>query len=179
MATDVNVLVQEEVSHVTVDNGDVEVLTITDEQQVVLEERYTHVVSVGEQGPAGAQGPIGPTGGSGLTVTAGAALGGHRVVHLDSAEKAQYASNAVAEHALITLGMTIGAATLNAPVDVLRSGDITEPSWNWTLGQPVYLADNGLITQTPPGAPALFQRIIGFPMTATKLYLSFRDPIFI
>lgn len=117
--------------------------------------------------------------GESLVVTAGAALGGHRIVYQDATGKAQYASNQVAAHALIMLGMTTGAVEVNAPVVVQHSGEITEPSWAWILEQPVYLGTNGLITQTPPANPALFQRIVGFPMSATKLFLRLREPIFI
>ncbi len=149
------------------------------EQPVVVQSSETQVVAVGQQGPAGAAGPIGPAGGSAMTVTAGAALGGHRIVYLDAAEKAQYASNQTASHALITLGMTLGAAVLDDPVAVQRTGEITEPSWSWTLEQPVYLGTNGQLTQTPPASPALFQRVVGFPTATTKLFLALREPVFI
>ncbi len=114
-----------------------------------------------------------------ISVIAGAALGGHRIVYLDSAHEAQYASNQTTDHALTSLGMTLGAVAENDTVEVQRSGEVVEPTWSWTLNVPVYLGDNGQLTQTPPTTPALFQRIIGFPTAATKLYLSFREPVFI
>lgn len=179
MATDIQVIIQDASGHVTVEDDVINVVTIHDESLAVVEDTSVQVVSVGEQGPAGAQGATGPSGGATFTVTAGAAIGGHRIIHLDAAEKAQYASNQNAAHALTALGMTLGAAILNDPVDVQRTGEVTEPSWAWTLDQPVYLADNGLMTQTTPVSPALFQRIVGFPTAATKLFLSFREPIFL
>lgn len=149
-------------------------------QQVVVADRtVAGVVAVGQQGPAGPQGDIGPAGGSAIDVVAGAALGGHRVVYLDANHKAQYASNQTASHALIALGLTLGAAALDETVSVQRSGEVTEPSWSWTLEQPVYLGANGLLTQTAPTSPALFQRIVGFPTAATKLFLALREPVFI
>jgi len=179
VATDIQVIIQDNSSHVTVEDDVINVVTIHDDQQVVVEDTSVQVVFVGEQGPQGPQGNIGPAGGVALTVTAGAALGGHRIVHLDSSEKAQYAGNQTAAHALVMLGMTLGAAVLNDPVNVQSFGEVIEPSWSWTLNQPVYLDTNGLLTQTTPVAPALFQRIVGFPTAATKLFLSFREPIFI
>lgn len=145
----------------------------------ILDRTVSGVVAVGQQGPAGPQGDIGPAGGSAITVTAGAALSGHRVVYLDASYKAQYASNQTASHALIALGLTLGAAALDETMSVQRSGEVTEPSWSWTLEQPVYLGDNGLLTQTAPTNPALFQRIVGFPTAATKLFLALREPVFI
>lgn len=145
----------------------------------ILDRTVSGVVAVGQQGPAGPQGDIGPAGGSAITVTAGTALSGHRIVYLDASYKAQYASNQTASHALIALGLTLGAAALDETVSVQRSGEVTEPSWSWTLEQPVYLGDNGLLTQTAPTNPALFQRIVGFPTAATKLFLALREPVFI
>lgn len=146
---------------------------------VVLTEEQLRIVAMGQQGPAGPVGPIGPAGDLAISVTAGAALGGHRIVYLDSNYEAQYASNQVASHALIALGLTLGAASMGASVDVQRSGEVTEPSWSWTLEQPVYLGDNGQLTQTAPTSPALFQRIVGFPTAATKLFLALREPVFL
>lgn len=148
-------------------------------QHIVADRSVGGVVAAGQQGPAGATGPAGPPGAAALTVTAGAALSGHRIVYLDAAGKAQYASNQIASHALIALGLTLGAAALDEAVSVQRSGEVTEPSWSWTLEQPVYLGDTGLLTQTAPTSPALFQRIVGFPTAATKLFLALREPVFL
>jgi hypothetical protein len=42
----------------------------------------------------------------------------------------------------------------------------------------VYLGTNGLLTQTLPESPAVFSLIIGFPTTATTLFVAIREPIF-
>ncbi len=112
-----------------------------------------------------------------LSKIAGAALGGHRIVYIDSAGKAQYASNQILSDSVRTLGMTLGAAILDAAIDIQTFGEITESSWTWTLGQSIYLGVDGLLTQTPPTSPALFQRVVGFPLSATSIFLSMRDPI--
>lgn len=136
-------------------------------------------IASGKQGPAGIQGPIGPSGGSALSAVAGEPLGGQRVVYMAPSGLAFYASNQTAAHGLIALGVTLGAAILGSPVDILRAGDIVEPSWSWTLDEPVYLGNNGLLTQVPPVGPAVFQRIIGFPIASDRLYISFREPIYL
>jgi hypothetical protein len=146
---------------------------------VAGEPPFGMAIAAGAQGPAGRQGPIGPSGGSALTAPAGEALGGHRIVYLDSAGQAFYASNQVVAHGLVALGLTLGAVSIGGDASILRSGDVTEPSWSWTLEQPVYLGDNGLLTQTPPASPAVFQRIVGFPVTSIRLIISFREPIYL
>lgn len=133
------------------------------------------VMAAGRQGPAGAQGPIGPAGGSALPVVAGVALGGHRLVVLNASGQAIYADCTQPAHAGKVLGLTLGAIAAGDNGDVLRSGEVVEPSWNWTLDQAVFLGSNGLLTQTQPLTG--FSLIVGFPVSATKLFVSLREPL--
>lgn len=113
-----------------------------------------------------------------IRLTAGAALGGHRIVIIDQDSRAQYASSMDVSHALKIIGLTRGAAVEGDMVAVQRAGRITESSWNWAPGQPVFLGDNGLLTQVPPSLPtSLFSLIVGFPIAPTSLFLSLREPI--
>lgn len=144
---------------------------------VVLENEPLVVVSVGEQGPAGVPGAPGPSGASVLELVAGEALSGHRVVTTNAGGAVVYASNTVLADALTVLGLTIGAASNGAAVFVQVGGEIVEPSWTWAPHAPVYLAANGLLTQTPPVSPAVFSLVIGFAATATKLVVDVKTPL--
>lgn len=135
------------------------------------------VVASGEQGPAGAPGPIGPTGGSALSYVAATPIGGHRVVALNASAKVIYADNTQMGQFGAVLGISLGAANADASVDILRMGEIEEPSWSWLLGQPVFLGTNGLLTQTPPTTG--FSLVVGFPVAPTRLFVSFREPVII
>lgn len=167
---------------VTITANDEAVLVVTDEQIVVVLEPALGeqvILSVGEQGPPGAQGQPGPAGAAILSYTAAIALGGHRVVVLNSFGEAIYADNTVAGHGNKILGLTTGAASSGATASVQNGGEIEEGSWGWILDQPVYLATNGLLTQTPPESPAIFSLIVGFPVSTTKLFIGLREPIFL
>lgn len=118
---------------------------------------------------------VGAEGTQYLSKIAGAILSGHRMVVLDAVGKAVYADNTAMTHVNKVLGMTVGSAVADAAIDILRWGELEEPSWTWTLDQPVFLSTNGLLTQTPPSTG--FSQIIGFPVSATKLYISLREPI--
>ena len=143
---------------------------------VVLEQQAPkHVVSLGAVGPEGPQGPIGPAGGSALTVTAGAALGGHRMVVLNGGGAAIHADCTTPAHLGKVLGMTLGAIADGDSGDVLRAGEVVEPSWNWTLDTPVFLGTAGQLTQVQPVSG--FSQIVGFPVSATKLFVSLREPL--
>jgi hypothetical protein len=109
------------------------------------------------------------------TATAGEALGGHRFVVLNDSGEAIYATNQTANHAHKIFGMTTGAANLAATATIQRQGAITEPSWNWTLNSPIFLSTSGQMTQTPPATG--FSLIVGFPLSATSMYIAIREPI--
>ena len=106
---------------------------------------------------------------------AGEALGGHRVV-ISSAGALYYASSTNLAHKNRVIGLTLGAVTIGAVASYLKEGLITEPSWTWNTSLPVYLADNGLLTQTPVNTTG-FVMIVGMPASSTSLYISFQSPI--
>lgn len=109
------------------------------------------------------------------TFTAAQALGGHRVVMRTSAG-VDYADASISSNFGKAIGVTLSAAGAGSAISVQLGGDIEEPSWNWTLGTPVYLSANGLMTQTPPAYPS-FSLVVGFPVTATRLFIALREPI--
>lgn len=137
----------------------------------VVQAVETRVVQVGMQGPPG---PPGNDAGA-QTYTAAVALSGHRMVQRKS-PGVDLASPYVDADIGKVFGMTTGAAAQGAQVSVQLSGEIVEPSWNWTLGQDVYLGANGIPTQMAP-VGAVFIQIIGYPSTPTSLVLTLRDPI--
>lgn len=111
--------------------------------------------------------------GNTATVTAAEALGGHRVVTVAG----NYASKDNAADKFKILGVTQGAVSNGATATVTTYGTMTESSWNWTEGSPVFLSTNGLLTQTPPTSG--FRIIIGRPQTATTLFVDISEPIII
>lgn len=158
---------------VSTDNESTIVLTETD-VQVVSVDGEVLVVSVGEQGPPG---PPGQSGAVTASYIAATAVGGHRMV-LITTGGVTYASNDTLAHLGRVIGMTTAAANVGDPVPVQAIGELTEPSWNWDTGKPVYLGMNGLLTQAQPVAgAALFSQIVGFPVSTTTLYVTLREPV--
>ena len=113
------------------------------------------------------------------TYTAGVNLSGQRVVVLDESRNAIYADNTVASHALTIFGLTKGAALLGEQVEILRNVEVTEPTWNWMSGMPIYLGTNGLMTQTAPTSPALFSLCVGFATATNRMLIQIGSPIFL
>lgn len=109
-------------------------------------------VALTDIGPPGPQGPPGSGGGAGATLVSTAVvqpLGGNRIVRAVSGG-VDYASSDDLADAEAILGLTQTSAILDAPVVVQTAGEMTEVSWNWTVGGAVYCGLNGLPTQDPP-----------------------------
>lgn len=153
-----------------------DVVTVEEIQILASESDVTVVVTEIAQGPPGPRGPAGPSGGSSMVATAGSDVGGHRLVYLDAFGAARYADARTPSHAAIVLGMTTGAATAGAALDVVRVGEVEEPSWSWAPGMPVFLGVDGVPTQSLP-ATAAFSLVVGFAISATRLFVSIREPI--
>ena len=137
--------------------------------------QVTAPVYIGQRGVAGADGAPGVAGGVVVLCTAGEALGGHRGVVLNASAEAVYASNAVPAHLHKVLGLTTGAVIIGAEATVQTGGEMTEPTWAWTLDAPIFLGENGLLTQTPPVSGFLL--VVAFPVTATKIFIKLREPL--
>jgi hypothetical protein len=129
-----------------------------------------------ELGPGvpGPPGPPGPAGGYAVG-TAAAALSGHRVVTASADGTWRYASNDNLADFAAPLWVTTGAVDAGEQGEAVILGPMTEPSWSWTPG-PVFLGANGVLTQTPPAAPAAaFLAQIGYATSATGLFVD-RNP---
>lgn len=131
----------------------------------------------GAQGPKGDDGPQGPPGTTTITVTADTNLSGHRAVRWATPTRVDYASAADPSRAW-TIGITLGAATAGAPVEVETLGLVTEPSWSWDPNALVFLGVDGVLTQIPPEAPALSCRVVvGRAVSSTSLWVHTDSPI--
>jgi hypothetical protein len=103
-------------------------------------------------------------------------IGGHRVVCLESTG-VKYASNDDLTLLGKAIGVTLGAAAANSEVLIKTSGEVTDSSWNWATLGPVFLGQNGLLTQVSPGPPALFSQIIGQAIAPTSIIVNIQSPI--
>ena len=161
-----------DIKTLTIKQGDLTSLSTTAKGNLVaaINELY------GAVGGAGDLSVSGPAGSSSVRVKAGADIGGHRVVTLDEQGRAVYASPALMRDVNRVLGLTMHAAVTDADIDVLRDGDAVEPSWSWDLSKPIYLGQDGtLVQQIAP--ESTFTLIVGFPISATKMYFSIGTPI--
>jgi hypothetical protein len=156
-----------------------EVITILAEEadsSVLREEvEVIQVVADAEQGPPGPRGEAGPAGGATVSRMAGATLSALVAVWEDAAGRVHALDQGDEDHVFSLLGVTLTAADAGAPIDVQRSGAITDSAWSWTPGQRIYLGIGGALTTTPPAAG--FDVLIGTALSPTRLLLNLQDPI--
>lgn len=168
----IQVLIKEATSPVVIESPDIDVVVVDEDVHIVDTIHEMSVITVGEAGPAGADGV---DAGGQIIKTAAVSIGGHRVVVPDSTGGVIYADASTLTHRDKVLGVTTGAASASASATIQTYGELTEPSWAWTLDEPVFLGLTGLLTQTPPSSG--FLQRVGFPTAATKLFIDIDNAI--
>jgi len=141
-------------------------LVVNDTGQIVeFPDRIVEVVTAGLVGPQGPQGIAGPAGGATIEMVAGENLGGRRAV-ISSGGLAIYADSTVPEHQNRVIGITSNAVTTGGIVNVVMSGQLNG-LFGLTPDIPVYLANNGMLTQTVPASGFIQQ--LGTAITADSM----------
>lgn len=146
---------------------------VGDETEIVelVDQNTFEIVEIAEQGLPGADGNVVNV----LTKIASQNLGGQRVVFQDSSTSVDYVDILDISQSLLVLGITTGAASVGANVDVQISGEMTEPSWTWIAGELVYCGANGVLTQILP-IGSFLQRV-GVAISPTILKVEIEEPI--
>lgn len=103
------------------------------------------------------------------------AIGGHRIVTVNELGKIIYADKDQSEHVYKVLGISKNAIEEGASGEIQSAGEMIEPSWNWTPNLPIYLGNNGLMTQTVITSGFILQ--IAFAVTATKIFVGIKQSI--
>jgi len=152
-----------------------EIIIQPDPDLLVIEqegETVSIIIDTGQEGPPGPPGPAGD--GSTITKIASTSIGGHRVVIASGSSGAAIADKDTPDHMHRVIGITKGAANSGSQVEIAGAGEMTEPSWSWSVG-PVWLGSNGLMTQTPPTTGFLL--MIGTAIAPTVLMIKIGAPI--
>lgn len=94
-----------------------------------------------------------------LKVTAQENLGGHRVI----TAAGFHATEATLDQ---IVGISTAATVVGQKVSIKSIGFMSEPSWTWTPGQPLFVTGAGVLTQTPPTGTV---RRIAWAISATEI----------
>ncbi|MGQ0621848.1 MAG: hypothetical protein ACT4QA_18330 [Panacagrimonas sp.] len=126
----------------------------------------------------GGQGPKGDAGGivGELTLTAGAAVNGHRAVASLADGRAVHYNPADTTHHDSVIGVALNAALVDQSLTVQASGFLSFGGWSWTPGLPIFASADGLLTQTVPAAVAVQ---LAAAINATTVFVRPQRPIFL
>lgn len=133
----------------------------------------------GPPGHDGADGGAGPTDEITFIRRAAITLSGHRLVIPVNGTTVTYADSATLSHTTRPVWLTVTAALAGDDVSLVAFGDVSEPSWNWTPGLPIFLGQNGMLTQVPPSTANgdAFILQVASPDSATDLFYNPRTAI--
>lgn len=113
-----------------------------------------------------------------LTGFAPQAISGQRVVILDENNQIFYADCSDLSRAYQIVGLTQAAIGEGESGRIITFGEFSENGWNWIPNQPLFLGENGFITQTVLPTAIFIQRI-GKSLSPTKIFINLEPPIFI
>lgn len=182
MTCDNGLIVTDNTSVVSVTSPEPEIVVteqvfeiVTDNEDVVLqvEERF-QVIEVSGSGP---KGDTGAQGESRKQYVASTNISGHVAVALNSLGQLIVADCTQAQHALSVLGVTTDAVTTLNTTLVTTSGSVEHLGWTFLQGYPVYLGENGQLTQTLPPTRQ-FTKILGIAVSPTIINLQPQPAIF-
>jgi hypothetical protein len=123
------------------------------------------------KGDRGDPGPPGPD--SAANLVAGATVSGHRVIMLDSLGNGIHADPTASNYRFA--GISISAANIGGAFQARITGEIVEPTWNWTPGDFLFVGANGVLKPTPPTSGV--SQIVSVAKTPTSIIVQPQMPI--
>lgn len=108
--------------------------------------------------------------------TAVSALSAQRVVKMNGSS-VSYLTHTDAINAHAAVGITMESAGAGLPINVKLFGELTEPTWNFQVGKPLFCGVDGQLTQQSPTSG--FSLIVGVATGSTKMTVSVKQPILI
>lgn len=135
------------------------------------------VQGVGAQGPPGPPGPA-ETQRIEFDVTAGFDISAYHLVVPRIVEgTVRLADNSVMSHSGRPIWLALTSALTGEAFTVLAAGLVTNPAWAWAQA-PIFLGENGELTQTPPAAPdASFSAQVGYAVGPASMFFERTAPI--
>lgn len=116
------------------------------------------------------------TANGGTTALAGESIGANYVIRIAADGAARRASAGDLSHFGFVLGFAFASADIGSQVAFVRRGFVEDSRWSWARG-PVYVGNDGEITQTPPSSG--FSQVAGIAVTPTKILADFEAPVLV
>jgi len=100
---------------------------------------------------------------------AGEAVQKFGLVYLTSTSNVVRKASNISSATAPVVGLALTPLAANNEGSFLRRGQVYNPSWNWTLGLPIFLGLDGNMTQTPPSADLTIIQKVAMPVTPSTI----------
>lgn len=97
-----------------------------------------------------------------------------RIVAIRPDGMIEYADSDDSVHAFDVVGILTESVNTGEFTRPLVQGVVQTPGWNWVKGDPIFLGNNGFLTQTPPFSG--FMLVVGTPITSTLIKFELQEP---
>lgn len=111
-----------------------------------------------------------------LSVVANSTVGAYAVVAPLSNACVQYDDNLTLNDFYKPAWMTLQSIPISTAGLVCVLGQVTNLSWDWITGEPIYLGTNGTMTQVAPLAPAFLLQV-AVAITSTTIFFDPQAPV--
>lgn len=94
-----------------------------------------------------------------------------KVVYINNS-KVYIASSGEVSQSFKIFGIAITTADVDEFGYIQRIGEMSDNSWNWNVSKPIFLGENGSLTQIPPTTGFVCQ--VAIPVSNTKIIVSIK-----
>lgn len=108
---------------------------------------------------------------------ASAPISPYRGITLDVNGEGIYASSDNAAHMHRVIGISVESVPASTLFGIYNHEILFNASWSWSVGGPIYLGLQGILTQTPPVFPDVFSLRIGVALTPQIAEIEVQTPI--
>lgn len=165
-----NIVIDTDCNQVTID-GTIQNVNISDPgTTTVVTQSQIETVEISSSGATTATNP------NVISLIAGEALGGQRIVTTNASGSAVYADNTTLTDSNKILGFTRTSAGSGSAITILTLGEMVDASFSFTPDVPIWLGVTGLPTQTPPTGTNLIA-LCAQALTATKIFIRVQQSI--
>ena len=99
---------------------------------------------------------------------AGEFINGHRIV-TRMIGSIYHADRETPSHQSQVLGMSLNAGNISDSINIITMGYVNEPSWSWTPDKPLFLNNDGQMTEIPPTSGFLIQ--VAQSISSTEVWI--------
>jgi len=109
------------------------------------------------------------------TLVAGTTVSATKVVIINVDGKISQADSSNLAHLNAVIGIASSSGDVDATLNVISSGVMSDPSWNWTSFSPIFFDPNGTLTQVQPLSG--FIQKVAIPRSANSIIVDVDPPI--